>query len=135
MRWNVIPDPQTMLMALEKGEIDLVFGADGDQLTGDAFAALTESGKLRTALSVPIASRAILVNAGRSVTSDLRVREAVQYAVNRDAIVQGILHGTEAAAETLFAKNVPYCDIPLTVRGYDPKKAEAILDAAGWVKG
>lgn len=135
VRWNVIPDPQTMLMALEKGEIDLVFGADGDQLTGDAFAALTESGKLRTALSEPVASRAILVNAGRPVTSDLRVREAVQYAVNRDAIVQGILHGTEAAAETLFAKNVPYCDIPLTVRGYDPKKAEAILDAAGWVKG
>ena len=78
VRWNVVPDTQTMLMALEKGEIDLVFGADGDQLTGDAFKKLTDEKRLNTAVSEPIASRAILVNSKRPITKDVRVREALE---------------------------------------------------------
>ena len=135
VRWNVVPDTQTMLMALEKGEIDLVFGADGDQLTGDAFKKLAQEGRLNTAVSEPIASRAILVNSNRPITRDVRVREALAYAFNRQAVVDGILNGTEAPAMTLFAKNVPYCDIALKERGYDPKRAAAILDEAGWRPG
>lgn len=135
VRWNVVPDTQTMLMALEKGEIDLVFGADGDQLTGDAFKKLAQEGRLNTAVSEPIASRAILVNSNRPITRDVRVREALAYAFNRQAVVDGILNGTEAPAMTLFAKNVPYCDIALKERGYDPKRAAAILDEAGWRLG
>lgn len=135
VRWNVVPDTQTMLMALEKGEIDLVFGADGDQLTGDAFKKLAQEGRLNTAVSEPIASRAILVNSNRPITRDVRVREALAYAFNRQAVVDGILNGTEAPAMTLFAKNVPYCDIALKERGYDPKRAAAILDEAGWLPG
>lgn len=27
-----MPDAQTILMALEKGEVDLLYGADGDQI-------------------------------------------------------------------------------------------------------
>lgn len=135
VRWNVVPDTQTMLMALEKGEIDLVFGADGDQLTGDAFKKLTDEKRLNTAVSEPIASRAILVNSKRPITKDVRVREALAYAFNRQAVVDGILNGTEAAAMTLFAKSVPYCDVPLKERGHDPKKAVEILDAAGWKAG
>ena len=72
VRWNVVPDTQTMLMALEKGEIDLVFGADGDQLTGDAFKKLTDEKRLNPAVSEPIASRAILVNSKRPITKDVR---------------------------------------------------------------
>ena len=90
VRWNVVPDTQTMLMALEKGEIDLVFGADGDQLTGDAFKKLTDEKRLNTAVSEPIASRAILVNSKRPITKDVRVREALAYAFNRQAVVDGI---------------------------------------------
>lgn len=135
VRWNVVPDTQTMLMALEKGEIDLVFGADGDQLTGDAFKKLAQEGRLNTAVSEPIASRAILVNSNRPITRDVRVREALAYAFNRQAVVDGILNGTEAPAMTLFAKNVPYCNIALKERGYDPKRAAAILDEAGWRPG
>ena len=135
VRWNVVPNTQTMLMALEKGEIDLVFGADGDQLTGDAFKKLAQEGRLNTAVSEPIASRAILVNSNRPITRDVRVREALAYAFNRQAVVDGILNGTEAPAMTLFAKNVPYCDIALKERGYDPKRAAAILDEAGWRPG
>lgn len=135
VRWNVMPDAQTMLMALEKGEIDLVFGADGDQLSSDTFSALEKADKFRTAMSAPMASRAILVNSNRPITKDLAVREAIERAVNREAIVKSVLNGMETPAETLFAKNVPYCDVPLDVRPYDPAAARRILDEAGWTPG
>lgn len=135
VRWNVMPDAQTMLMALQKGEIDLVFGADGDQLTSDAFTELQKQGKFMVKASAPIASRTILINSKRPLTSDINVREAIQRAINRDAIVKGVLNGAESPALTLFAKNVPYCNVPLSERPYDPQAAAQYLEKAGWTMG
>ena len=135
VRWIVMPDPQTMLMALEKGEIDLVYGADGDQLTSDAVSKLQKEGKFVVSTSKPIASRAILLNSNAPITSDLDVREAIQRAVNKNNIIKGVLNNSEDIAETLFAKNVPGCNINLKVRPYDPKAAEEILEKAGWKLG
>ena len=138
IRWSVMPDAQTMLMALEKGEIDLIFGADGDQITSDAFHKLMQEGKYVAASSDPVASRAVLLNSNienAPVTGQIEVREAIQRAVNRQAIVQGVLNNMETAAETLFAKNVPGCNIDLPIRPYDPDEAVRILEAAGWSKG
>ena len=74
VRWRVMPDHQTIMLALQKGEIDLVFGADGDMLNMDAFNALQKEGKYATLISKPIASRAILLNAHQPVTKDRAVR-------------------------------------------------------------
>lgn len=138
VRWTVMPDAQTMLMALQKGEIDLIFGSDGDQITSDAFAKLQKEGQYAVLASDPIASRAVLLNSNPKnspVTTDPAVREAIQRAVNRKAITEGVLNGLESPAETLFAKNVPGCDVPLKPRPYDPAAAKKILQSDGWKKG
>ena len=101
VRWKVMPDHQTILLALQKGEIDLIFGSDGDMLNLDTFAALQKEGKYKTEISAPIASRAILLNAHQPITKDINVREAFQYAIDKKAIVDGILNGSETIADTL----------------------------------
>lgn len=135
VRWKVVPDHQAILMALQTGEVDLVFGADGDMLNMDAFEALRKEGRFATTVSEPVASRAILLNAHQPVTKEREVRMALQHAVNRQAIAKGILNGTEEVADTLLAPTVPYCDVPLESRAYDPARAAALLDAAGWKQG
>lgn len=132
VRWKVIPDHQSILMALQKGEIDLVFGADGDMLNLDAFAALQRDGRYVTALSRPVASRALLLNAHQPFTRERAVRRALQYAVDKAGIAEGVLNGSESVAHTLLDPGVPYCDVPLERRAYAPEKAAALLDAAGW---
>ena len=132
VRWKVMPDHQKILLALEKGEIDLLFGSDGDMIDMDSFKVLQEQGKYETLMSEPIASRAVLLNSNRTVTKDLKVRQALQYAVDKDAIANGILNGTESIADALLARTVPYCDIDLEARSYDVIKANALLDEAGW---
>lgn len=135
VRWKVMPDHQTILLALQKGEIDLLFGADGDMLNLDAFDALRKEGKYVATISDPVASRAILLNAHQPVTGDRAVRLAFQHAVDKTAIAEGILNGTETVADTLLAKTVPYCDPDLPVRAYDPDLAARMMDEAGWKPG
>lgn len=132
IRWHVMGDPQTMLLALQNGEIDLIMGSDGDAFTADAFTALEKDPKLRVALSAPMASRTLLLNSNHGPTKDPLVREAISYAVDRQAIVSGVLNNIESPATTLFAKNVPYCNIELTQRDFDSQRARQLLEKAGY---
>lgn len=135
VRWKVMPDHQAILLALQKGEIDLIFGADGDMVNLDSFDALRRQGKYVAVISQPIASRAILLNAHQPFTKEKAVRLALQHAIDKEGIVQGVLNGSEKVADTLMAATVQYCDIPLEKRNYDPAKAASMLDAAGWKIG
>ena len=45
VRWKVMPDHQAILLALHKGDVDLVFGADGDMLNLDNFDAIRREGR------------------------------------------------------------------------------------------
>lgn len=131
--WRVIPDGQSLLMALEKGDIQLVFGADGDMIDGDIFAALQARNQFHTAIGEPAATRALVLNSSRPIVADRLVRLALQYAVDKQAIAEGVMAGSESVADTLLARNVPYADIAdLPVYRYDPARAKALLDEAGW---
>lgn len=132
--WRVIPDRQSMLMAFEKGDIQLIFGADGDMLDGDNFAALQAAGRFKTLISRPIASRALVLNSSRPALADRHVRVALQYAVDKQAIAQGVMSGSESVADTLLARTVPYANIAdLPIYTFDSARAAALLDDAGWV--
>ena len=135
VRWRVMPDHQSILLALQKGEIDLLFGADGDMVDLDSFAALERQGKYRTLMSQPIASRAVLINTNQPITSNPNVRQALQYAINKEAIAKGIFNGSEVVAHTLFSPATPYANVELPSYMYDPAKANALLEKAGWTKG
>ena len=135
INWKVMPDPQAILMAMENGEVDLLFGADGDQIDLDSYKKLEADGSYQTYLSDPVASRAILLNSKSPVTGDLKVREAFEHAINKQNIIDGILNGSETEAKTLMDKSVPYCDVDLKTFDYDPEKAKTLLDEAGWKTG
>ena len=133
VHWKVMPEHQTMLLGMEKGDVHLIFGSDGDMVDMDSFQALEKQGRYVTILSDPVASRAIVLNTGRPGTDDRQVRRALSMAVDRESIVAGIMNSSESPAETLMAKNVPYCDVDLPVYAYDLKKAAELLDQAGWI--
>lgn len=133
INWKVMPDHQTILLALEKGEVDLIFGADGDMVDIDAFKYLETSGKYKTVMSEPIASRAVILNSKQEITGDENVRRALQYAVDKESIANGILNGVESVADTLLSSNVPYANVSLEKKSYDPEKASQILEDSGWL--
>ena len=130
---KVIPDNQTRILALEKGEIDMIFGKN--MIDADAINQYTGNDKFTVSLSDPTSTRQIVLNTTRDVLADKEVRQALQHATNKQTISEGIFYGLEQPADTLFAKTVPYCDIDLEPYAYDVELAQSMLDEAGWVVG
>lgn len=130
---KVIPDNQTRIMALESGEIDLIFGKN--MLDADAISQYIDSEEFEVALSDPTSTRHIVLNTTNDILSDTAVRQALQHATNREAISEGIFYGLEKPADTLYASTVPYCDVDLVPYEYNTDKANQMLEEAGWTVG
>ncbi|WP_026962888.1 ABC transporter substrate-binding protein [Alicyclobacillus herbarius] len=68
--------------------------------------------------------------------SDPRTRQAIYYALNRKAMVQGLLNGAGTVINSPFLPNTWYdVDDQATQFHYNRAKAKQLLKAAGWEKG
>lgn len=130
---KVIPDNQTRIMALESGEIDLIFGKN--MIDADAISQYLDSDKFTVGLSDPTSTRHIVMNTTHEILGDPAVRKALQHATDRRTISDGIFYGLEQPADTLYATTVPYCNVGLKPYEYSTETAAQILDEAGWVLG
>jgi len=130
---KVIPDNQTRIMALEKGEIDLIFHKN--MIDADTVKKYKDDPRFTVALSKPTSTRQILLNTKDEILKDKIVRYAIQHATNKKAISEGIFYGLEAPADTLYAKNIPYCNVELKPYEYDIERAKKLLREAGWELG
>jgi nickel transport system substrate-binding protein len=127
---KVIADGETRRLAFEKGELDFIYG--NGEISLDSFKQMRDSGQYRAEVSQPLNTRAIAINSARGAAQDLKVRQAIQHSVNKDAIISAIFYGTEKKADTYFSTEVPYANIGLQPYAYDVERAKALLDEAGW---
>lgn len=126
----VTPDANTAANLLKSGEVDMIYDIAG-QLSADAFEELKNSG-FTTEISGPMATLAVAVNSNKGATKDVKVRQALEYAIDKDSIVENVYNGLREKAETLFDSSLPYCDIDWPTYSYDVEKAKSLLDEAGW---
>jgi len=68
---------------------------------------------------------------GNPALKDVKVRQALAYAFNREKLVQDVLLGLTNVAATDY-DNSPWIDPTITPYPYDPEKATALLAEAGW---
>ncbi|MBS3994150.1 MAG: nickel ABC transporter substrate-binding protein [Alkaliphilus sp.] len=128
---RVIPDNQARVMALEKGEIDIIYGKNMVDI--NTLVSFQNSDLFDIALSEPTSTRHILMNSTHDILSDKEVRQALQHATNRSEISEGLFYGLEQPADFLYATSVPYANVGLEPYSYDLDKAQSMLEAAGWI--
>jgi peptide/nickel transport system substrate-binding protein len=76
----------------------------------------------------------ICINVTRPALSDLKVRQALEYAIDRQSILDTIWFGQwPAALGPLAPGNLGYWAGAEQLYGYDPEKATSLLDEAGWI--
>jgi len=63
---------------------------------------------------------------------DKKVRQALTIAINRDSIVQGVLLGLGAVADTPYKPDTYWYNSNVKKFPYDPEKAKQMLFEAGW---
>ena len=131
---KVIPDSESRVMALETGTVDLIFGQgwSGGQVNLDTLLHMKESGKFDTAISEPMATRLIGMHSKNEILSDKKVRLAIEHGLNKALLVKAVFRGAEHMAGSMFARNMPYCDLELTPYQYDPEMSKTLMDEAGW---
>lgn len=130
--FSVIPDSNAMISALISGDIDIANG------TFQNVAQVEAAGK--SAIYGNVSPFAILLNDrdGELVPAleDVRVRQALNYAVDRPAIIKTLFGDKGIATPQIPAEGVPGYDSALDdVYPYDPEKAKALLAEAGYPNG
>lgn len=128
---KVIPDAETRVLAFEKGDLDMIYGEGVVSL--DTFKQLKSTGKYETRVSEPIATRQLVMNTKTEQLSDERVRQALHYGFNKEALIKGVTSGLEEKADHILPANLPYTkDVDVKLVKYNVEKAKALLDKAGW---
>ncbi|MBI1845371.1 MAG: hypothetical protein HY294_16365 [Candidatus Rokubacteria bacterium] len=124
--WKPIPEDFPRLVALEKGEVDIITNVPPDRIPSIA------DGKSTRVVSVPSTrTAAFAMNATQPPLADRRVRQAMHYALDVRAIIR-TLHGgygkpmSGGLADTDFGHNPALKPYPS-----DPAKAKALLADAG----
>ncbi|MFH0725645.1 MAG: ABC transporter substrate-binding protein [Pseudomonadota bacterium] len=74
----------------------------------------------------------LLYNTHDPLFSDARVRMALTHAIDREYIVREILKGSGKVANGPMGVESPYHNPEVKPLPYDPKKALALLERAGW---
>jgi ABC-type transport system substrate-binding protein len=125
-------DPSVMVLRVESGEVDAsldyVPQADYPRIAQDA----TLSDRLLLSPTQNVDYLAPNVREGPF--SDVRVRQALSMAIDRDRVVQ-ILNGRPAPANGLFPPNLQGNNPDLPPFEYDPEGARALLTEAGYADG
>jgi peptide/nickel transport system substrate-binding protein len=131
IRFNVVPDAITRALELQKGSADVCINC----LTADMVYALAKEGSLQVQDAPGTNLNYISFNTQDSVLRDLRVRQAIAYSINRPLIVESLWRNRAQLAESLLPRQHWAWTGDLQQYPYDPAKANALLDEAGWKRG
>ena len=131
------PEESARIAALEAGEIDVAerLSPDGAALFADSddHHVITVPGLRVMGLELPINQSLDPITGGPNPWRDKRVREAANYALDKQLIIDNLLTGLELPAVSPFPAGYPLPLGPSGLRGYDPDKARALLEEAGQV--
>ena len=128
---KVIPDNDAKLLALRNGEVDMLLSANN--MSYDAYQELSQDTSFSTLTSDAVIQTRILgINPVSQPFEDVEIRQAVNYAINKESICQNIFSGVEVPAESVMDPALPYCDIDTGSYHYSPEQAVKLLEDAGW---
>jgi peptide/nickel transport system substrate-binding protein len=117
------------------GGLDMVAGELGFSLD-EALAFEKRHGSRFKILYKPgLSFEHIDTNLANPILADLRVRQALLYGIDRKAITEQIFAGRDPVADSFVPPLDPAFAQGVRHYGYDPDKARALLEAAGWQQG
>jgi peptide/nickel transport system substrate-binding protein len=131
IRFAVVPDAITRALELEKGSADVCINC----LTADMVSALAKRPNLQVESGPGTNLNYISFNTQDSLLRDIRVRQAIAYAMNRPLIISSLWRGRAQLAESLLPPEHWAWTGDVQQYPYDPAKANALLDAGGWKRG
>lgn len=132
VRFNVVPDTTTRALELRKGSADI---APSGSLSADMVTTLRKNPKLAVEQKPGTVLAYLAFNLRDPILKDVRVRQALAHAIDRAPMLHYLFGNEGRLADSVlppqhwaYSGAVPHYD-------YDPARADALLDAAGYPRG
>jgi ABC-type transport system substrate-binding protein len=129
--FRVIPDANTRAALFESGDVDIALG-----LPVPVTERLRRDSRFNVLEEVGARQYYITLNNSRAPTNDVLVRQAINYAVDKQGIINAVFLGVGAElARAVYATPIVVGYHEAGAYEYDPERAAELLDEAGWVMG
>jgi len=130
VQWRIVANDNTLLTLMKTHEIDMYYrlphvyrrqfvDAQGETVVHAPFTRLVDIG----------------FNIASPIVADVRVRQALAYATDRQSIIDKVTQGAGILTDSDQPPYIWAYDPNAPKYPYDPKKAAALLDSAGWKVG
>jgi len=125
-----IPDENTSINLLRSHQVDWIFEASPETI--NELRPLDAAGTIKLVLIDAPSTYRIYMNTSRPALHDVRVRQAIAYAVDRKLIVDRLTGRTAVVGTSDQPAFSPYYEPDVMIYTPDPAKARALLTAAGY---
>jgi ABC-type transport system substrate-binding protein len=132
VRFNVVPDATTRALELRKGSADI---ASTNSISADLVKSLRRDQKLEVLQQPGTSLVYVAFNLRDPILKDVRVRQALAYAVDRQPILTALFGGYGRLADSVLPPQHWAYDGNVTHYEHSVEKANALLDQAGFTRG
>ncbi len=127
VRFAVVPDTTTRALELRKGSADIAINA----LTGDLVLALEKEPNLQVLHAPGTVLSYLAFNTRDPILKDVRVRQALAYAIDRQPMIHYLLRDFARPAASLLPPESWAYDSNVKHYDYSPERARQLLEDAG----
>jgi peptide/nickel transport system substrate-binding protein len=128
VRFAVVPDATTRALELRKGSADVTINS----LTPDTILTLERDPSLAVERAPGTEIQYLGFNLRDPILKDVRVRQAIAYALDRRPMIQYLWRGNAQPARSILPPQSWAYNGDVPAYDHDPEKARALLNAAGY---
>jgi len=128
---RIIPEPSTAVAEFEAGNVDILLIPQGETAAWEE----TDEKKALLQSAPALILYYVAINATRGPLKDVRVRQAINHAVDTRTILRQLMGGRGYLARGVIPPILEGADTTRARFAYDPAKAKELLTAAGHPNG
>jgi len=136
VEFDVIPDGQTRVAALLSKEVDMIGGEYLGGIPIESIAMLQSNPDVEVIIAEGTTTYLIRLNYLKAPFNSAKVRQALNYAIDRNALSSQVFRNLATPAKGFFPPNIPYINYPKPeLYTHQPEQAKKLLEEAGWQVG
>lgn len=124
-----IVDGSQLYAGLQSGEIDITQQTMSD-IPQEDYESVEALDNVEVVYGSPVTNQSVFIQTKN--VPDVKVRQAMLYAIDRQQILEELLNGHGEIIDGFLSSASPFYDDSLTPVSYDPEKAKTLLEEAGW---
>lgn len=124
-----IVDSSQVLAGLQSGEIDVTHHTM-TAIPQEDYESIEALENVNVIYGSPVTNQSVFIQTAN--IPDARVRQALVYAIDRNQILEQLMKGHGEVVDGFLSSASPFFDDSIEPIPYDPEKAKALLEEAGW---